>query len=340
MSRIEAGRIEIVNSPVSIYEVSEGVINMSQALASTKDITFTAEISDLQNPYIYADELHTNQVIIKLISNAIKYTNPGGYVNYRIEQLNAPVSGIADYRVTVTDNGIGMSDEFQKHLFESFSREQTASVSKQEGAGLGLAIVKRIVDLIGGKISVQSKQGEGSVFTVELPLKVMNDAEIAAYEASRNSGTSGNENASLAGKKVLLVEDNEMNREITTEILSDTGLIVETAEDGALAVRKLTEKGVRYYDFILMDIQMPVMNGYEATSAIRKMPAGGCVPIIALSANAFKEDIEKSLAAGMNAHVAKPINVKELLAALANSYNLYRSGSPFVKQPKRILTCA
>lgn len=288
MSRIEAGRMEIVNIPVIVYEATESIVNMSQALATAKDITFSTEIGNLPNPYIYSDELHTNQIIINLISNAIKYTSPGGTVDYRVEQTSNPIDSIAYYRITVKDNGIGMSEEFQKHLFESFSREETASVSKQEGAGLGLAIVKKIVDLTGGTISVRSKQGEGSVITVELPLKVMDDAAVEAFEVSRHTDGKVSKDISLGGKKILLVEDNEMNREIATEILSDTGLVVETAEDGALAVRKFAEKGALYYDFILMDIQMPVMNGYEATAEIRKLPGGGSVPIIALSANAFK----------------------------------------------------
>ena len=316
MSRIEAGRMEIVNAPLNAYAVTEGIVNMSEALASTKDIIFKTEISGLKNPYVYADELHINQVIINLISNAIKYTNPGGTVEYRIEQISEPRDEVADYRVTVSDTGIGMSEEFQQHLFESFSREKTSTVSRQEGAGLGLAIVKRIVDIIGGTVRVQSKQGEGSVFTVELPLRVMDEAAIAAYEAEHSSETVTGEDPALTGRKVLLVEDNEMNREIATEILEESGLIIDTAEDGDLAVKKVTEKGTGYYDFILMDIQMPVMNGYEATRAIRAMYPNAKLPIIALSANAFAEDKAASLAAGMDDHVAKPINIKELFDAL------------------------
>ncbi|MBO2517697.1 MAG: hypothetical protein CW338_10615 [Clostridiales bacterium] len=317
MSRIEAGRMEIINAPINIYDVTESITGMSTALAATRDVAFRTVIDDIADPYIYADELHTNQIIINLISNAIKYTNPGGEVEYRIEQLTAPADGIAKYRVTVKDNGIGMSEEFQKHLFESFSREKTSTVSRQEGAGLGLAIVKRIVDLMGGTISVQSRQGVGSVFTMELPLKVMDEAAVAAYKAQHGDISEPGEAVSLRGRKVLLVEDNEMNREIATEILEETGMIIDPAEDGAAAVRKVAGKGAGYYDFILMDIQMPVMNGYEATAAIRALPGGDRIPIIALSANAFKEDVDKSVAAGMNDHVAKPIDIKELFTTLA-----------------------
>ena len=316
MSRIEAGKMEIVPVPINAYEVTEGVVTMSRSLAETKDITFNVKADSLKNPYIYSDELHTNQVIINLISNAIKYTNPGGTVDYSVEQISDPVDGIARYRVTVKDNGIGMSEEFQKHLFESFSREQSATVSKQEGAGLGLAIVKKIVDLMGGTISVQSKLGEGSTFVVELPLKVMDEKAIEEFEASRKKDTIAIDEISFDGQKVLLVEDNEMNREIATEILEEVGLVIDTAEDGAIAVRKEMENGPSYYDFILMDIQMPVMDGYEATAEIRKMPDADRLPIIALSANAFKEDMDRSIAAGMNAHVAKPIDVKTLFETM------------------------
>ena len=316
MSRIEAGKMEIVPAPINAYEVTEGVVTMSRSLAETKDITFNVKADSLKNPYIYSDELHTNQVIINLVSNAIKYTDPGGTVDYSIEQISDPVDGIARYRISVKDNGIGMSEEFQEHLFESFSREQSATVSKQEGAGLGLAIVKKIIDMMGGTIAVQSKLGEGSTFVVELPFEVMDEKAIEEYEASRKKDIAVTDEISFDGQKVLLVEDNEMNREIATEILEEVGLVIETAEDGAIAVRKVMEKGTSYYDFILMDIQMPVMDGYEATAEIRKMPDADRIPIIALSANAFKEDMDRSIAAGMNAHVAKPIDVKALFETI------------------------
>lgn len=316
MSRIEAGKMEIVTAPLNVYEVTESVVTMSRSLAATKDITFNVKVSDLMNPYIYSDELHTNQVIINLISNAIKYTNPGGTVYYSIEQISVPVEGMAKYRVTVKDNGIGMSEKFQKHLFESFSREQSATVSKQEGAGLGLAIVKKIVDMMNGTIEVQSNLGEGSTFVVELPLKVMDAKAIEEFEASRKKDNAAANKISFNGQKALLVEDNEMNREIATEILEEAGLVIDTAEDGAIAVKKVMEKGTSYYDFILMDIQMPIMNGYEATAEIKKLPGADKIPIIALSANAFKEDTDRSLTAGMNAHVAKPINMNILFETI------------------------
>ena len=170
--------------------------------------------------------------------------------------------------------------------------------------------------MMGGTITVKSKLGEGSTFAVELPLKVMDEKAIEEFEASCKKDSAVIDEISFNGQKVLLVEDNEMNREIATEILEEAGLYIETAEDGAIAVRKVMEKGTLYYDFILMDIQMPVMDGYEATAEIRKLPDAGRIPIIALSANAFKEDMDRSLAAGMNAHVAKPIDVKALFETI------------------------
>lgn len=317
MSRIEAGKMEITNAPLDIREAIKKVNLMSQSLAVSKDVNYKSTIGNIKNPYILADELHVNQVLINLISNAVKYTNVGGDVEYIAEQISEPVNNVVRYRFTIKDTGIGMSEEFQSHLFESFSREKTVDVSKQEGAGLGLAIVKRIIDLAGGSIDVESKKDVGSTFTVEFPFELMSDEEIERFKDERNNKNALNTNSSLEGKRVLLAEDNEMNREIATELLEEAGMIVETAEDGEIAVKNVEEKGVSYYDFILMDIQMPIKNGYEATADIRKLPNGNLVPIIALSANAFKEDKKRSLEAGMNEHVAKPINVKELFDVIS-----------------------
>ncbi len=316
MSRIESGKLEIAENPIDIREVIKGVNQMSQTLAIAKEIEFTTIVGEIRNPYVMADELHGNELIINLISNAIKYTPEGGKVEWRAEQISDEKDGRVTFRFAVRDNGIGMSEDFQRHLFESFSRENTATVSKQEGSGLGLSIVKRIIDMMGGTIQVESAQGQGSSFTLEIPLKVM-DAELQKqFIAERERNMVTQTDKALVGRRVLLVEDNEMNREIVTEILQDSGITTEIAEDGAVALRMVTEKGMDYYDFILMDIQMPVMDGYEATRRIRLLPDGDRVPIIALSANAFKEDIDKSLDAGMNAHVAKPIDVPQLLETM------------------------
>jgi FOG: CheY-like receiver len=210
-----------------------------------------------------------------------------------------------------------MSEDFQKHLFESFSRESDASVSKEEGAGLGLAIVKRIVDLAGGTISVRSRKGEGSTFVIDVPFRIMDEKAIRELVAEEFKEEEISDASAFKGKSVLLVEDNEMNREIAEEILEDAGFEIESVEDGIYAIDMLKEKGPEYYDFVLMDIQMPVMNGYEATKAIREMFPDAHIPIIAVSANAFEEDKKASIAAGMDDHVAKPIVIKELFTVLA-----------------------
>ena len=317
MSRIEAGKLTLTNAPMDMRAAINSVVLMNRSLATAKSIELTAVTDDIADPYVCADELHLNEVIINLLSNAVKYTPEGGKVNYTACQLEAPKNGVAVYRFEIADNGIGMSEEFQTHLFEAFSREQSYGVSKIEGAGLGLSIVKRIVDLAGGAIRVKSKPGEGSIFTVELPLRVLTEDEIAAFRSAGEEHIALPDAERFAGRRALLVEDNDMNREIASEILTEAGLTVETAEDGELAVAAVAEKGIEYFDFILMDIQMPVMNGYEATRAIRALQDGERVPIIALSANAFEEDKKASLAAGMNDHVAKPIDVKALFAVLA-----------------------
>ena len=316
MSRIESDRMEISAEPTDIRKLAESVNQMSLSLAVPKSVDFVTEVGDIANPYVYTDELHASEVLINLTSNAVKYTPAGGKVRFRVNQVSPVTDGKTVFRFEVEDNGIGMSEEFQEHLFEAFSREKTSTVSKQQGVGLGLSIVKRIVDLAGGTISVKSMQNEGSTFTVEMPVRVMDEEAIRKYEEENKPVDIGKKGFSLENKKVLLVEDNEMNREIAAEILEEAGLAIDTAEDGAFAVKALQEKGTDYYDFILMDIQMPVMDGYEATRVIRAMPGGEQVMIIALSANAFEEDVQKSLSMGMNGHVAKPINVNTLLETM------------------------
>lgn len=316
MSRIESGRLEISDEPSDIRKLIEGVDNMTNSLAIPKSIDFKTEIGNIANPYVYIDELHVNEVLINLTSNAVKYTSMGGRVRFRVNQISPVTDGKTVFRFDVEDDGIGMSEEFQEHLFEAFSREKTSTVSKQQGVGLGLSIVKKIVDFAGGTISVNSKKGEGSIFTVEMPVRVMDEDAIRKYEEDNKPHNASDKGFSFENRKILLVEDNEMNREIATDILEDVGLLVDTAEDGEFAVKAIEEKGVDYYDLVLMDIQMPVMDGYEATKAIRALPGGDRVIIIALSANAFEEDIQKSLSIGMNAHVAKPINANVLLETM------------------------
>lgn len=319
MSRIEAGKVKLTKDAMDIRDIIKDTGLMGQALAIPKSIEFEVTASDIRNPYVFGDELHFKEVLINILSNAIKYTNEGGFVKYDICQVGDAEEGNARFRFIVSDNGIGMSEEFLGHIYEAFSREATSSVSRQEGAGLGMSIVKRIVDMADGEIGIESQTGKGTTVTIEIPLTVMDDESIRMFttkdkveEVPQTAKFDGVFN----GKKVLLVEDNELNREIATVLLKEAGMIVESAEDGSKAVQKFAKDGPGYYDFILMDIQMPVMNGYEATKAIRVLPGGKNLPIIALSANAFEEDRKKSLDCGMDDHIAKPINLEELLDAM------------------------
>ena len=316
MSRIDYGKLEINLEPVNISEATANLIPILESLAIQKSIDFVYDDSGIKDRYVFADVNHMNRVVTNIVTNAIKYTNPGGKVKVTLKQTDSK-DGIGLYQIKVEDTGIGMSEEFMKHLFEQFSRERTSTVSKQQGTGLGLAIVKHIVDALGGAVKVDSKQNEGTTFIAEVPLKIETKEEIQNNHSLSIAKDSDIINSfSAEGKKVLLVEDNELNREIATEILKDVGFEIDTAIDGDFAVKAIEEKGTSYYDYILMDIQMPVMDGYEATRRIRKLPSGDDAIIIALSANAFDEDKKRSLEAGMNGHIAKPIDVKQLLETL------------------------
>ena len=318
MSRIEAGKLEITELPVDVTKAFTAINPMLESLAVSKSIDYSSSVGNIENRYVWADRTHCSRMMVNLITNAIKYTPDGGEVSVHLEQTGRACSGIAEYRFTVTDTGIGMSEEFIEHMFEQFSRERTSTVSRIQGSGLGLAIVKRIVDALGGKIEVESELNKGSKFIITVPLRVQTDEEISRNQRIASSNVNNEEIVyELKDKKVLLVEDNELNREIGIDMLEEEGLIVETAEDGRLAVDAFKDKGSGYYDFIIMDIQMPIMNGYEATKAIRALEKPGeHVPIIAASANAFDEDIRKSLESGMDGHIAKPINVDQLIEKL------------------------
>ena len=316
MSRIEAGVLDISNEPIDIHECHAYINPMLESLAIDKSLDYTHVIKNVKNRYIFTDVQHLNRILTNIVTNAIKYTPAGGRVSFTTEQISEVIDGVASYRFTVSDTGVGMSEDFMKHMFEEFSREKTSTISKQQGTGLGLAITKRIVDAMDGRIDVSSKVNEGSTFIVTLPIQVMSEEEIEKYIAT-DTRNIGDHESLLRGKKALLVEDNELNREIAEEVLAEEGVQVDMSEDGALAVERIKEVGTEYYDFILMDIQMPVMNGYEATKAIRQLENGDKAVILAVSANAFVEDKEKAKQAGMNDHVAKPLNIDELIDTIS-----------------------
>ncbi len=313
MSRIESGKVELDLNPVNLGENGEDYVPMLRSLAEKKNVHFDFAQHDIQNRYVYVDFLRLNQVVINVVSNAVKYTPSGGSVTVDISQIPSEQEGYGLYQIVIKDTGIGMSAEYQQHLFDEFSRERTSTVSKQQGTGLGLAITKRIIDMMEGSIEVDSKVGEGSKFTIRIPMRIQEHPEDVEQVRFAHSEQ---EAVSFEGFKVLVVEDNELNLEISKDILESAGVVVESAEDGSIAVERLKEKGPDYYDCILMDIQMPVMDGFEATRTIRQMFPDKRIPIIALSANAFDEDRRKSFEAGMDGHLAKPIVIAQLEDAL------------------------
>lgn len=320
MSRIESGNAKVDEQPGDVYDSFVNVEVTMREMAVAKDIDISFEFGEITDRFVYADSSRCMRVFVNVISNAIKYTREGGYVKVKCEQIEKAKDGYGRYRYTVEDNGIGMSEEFQKHVFDQFTREETATVSGVEGTGLGLAVCKSFVELLGGTIECKSRQGAGTTFTIDLPLRIQDGENytgpVSGIIVSSGGYTDIINEINISGEKVLLVEDNKLNREIAIDILEEEGVIVEEAEDGTVAVEMLREKGPDYYDFILMDIQMPKMNGYEATKEIRNMYPDSHIPIIALSANAFAEDRHKSIEAGMDDHVAKPIDLMELFSCL------------------------
>ena len=317
MSRIEAGKIDIVRDPVDMMNAGNNINPMIASLAMAKNIHYSFSAGNVTDRYVYIDVQHMNRVLVNLLTNAVKYTNQGGSVSFAIEQDRQARNGEASYKFIIADTGVGMHKDFiENNLYQQFSREKTSTLSKQQGTGLGLAIAKRIVDALGGKIDVESEVGKGTTFTVAVTLKLQSEEDIEKTRMISNKIDKAEKEFELAGKKALLVEDNELNREIGTVVLAEAGITVDTAEDGSLALDAIKAKGIDYYDFVLMDIQMPVMDGYEATRQIRRLPDGHKAKIIAVSANAFAEDKRKSEEAGMNDHIAKPIDIDELISTL------------------------
>ena len=311
LARIESGKSGLTLAPHSLLEGVSGVRDMFAESMEKAGLQFTAEI-DVWDPVVLCDDLRMNQIFINLLSNAQKFTPAGGTVLMRFEQLAEAQEGTAEYRLTVRDTGIGMSEEFLTHVFDAFERERSSTMTGIEGTGLGLSIVRNLVDMMGGIICVQSAPGQGTEFTVDLPLQVVS-ADAAPGKAQEPADA-----VDLTGRRLLLAEDNELNREIACSILGDAGLSVETAENGEQALQMLQSAGTGYFDLVLMDIQMPVMNGYEATRRIRELPdkALSEIPIIAMTANAFEEDRKQALDSGMDGFVAKPLDVEALRAAL------------------------
>ncbi|MDO5448944.1 MAG: response regulator, partial [Clostridia bacterium] len=317
MARIENGKVIIETEPVDVREAADRLTVILGDLAKDKDIKLNVELKSIENPYAYIDELHVNQILLNIISNAVKYTENGGKVDVIISELIASDKSRVRYKFVVADNGIGMTEEFLDHVFDSFERDKNDAIEGIQGTGLGMSITKRLVDIMHGNIDVESELGVGSTFTVELEFKKF----TGDFEEFRRAEAVEEQEATeitLDGKRILLVDDNELNREIATEILSETGATIEEAEDGQDAFDKVRESEPGYYDIVLMDVQMPRMNGYEATKAIRELENSELanIPIIAMTANAFDEDRAAAFEAGMNEHIAKPVDVAKLFEAL------------------------
>ena len=312
LARIENDKTEMEYSVSDVDKDFRNCIAMFQNQADSKGQTLTVT-TQLPYPYIYADIPHLTEVCTNLVSNAVKYTGAGGTIRCGVTQKPGEKEGWCDTVVTVADNGIGMSQEFQKHIFEPFERERTSTVSKVEGSGIGMGIVKKLVGLMGGTVEVESKIGAGSTFTVTIPCRIASEDEIQAKREINPS-----DQKCLCGTRILLTEDNDLNAEIATELLQEEGCTVDRAKDGVECVDMLEKAANGTYQLILMDVQMPVMNGYDATKKIRRMddPQKANIPIVAMTANAFSEDKQVALDAGMNDHIAKPINMSVLVPTL------------------------
>ena len=311
MSRIESGKVTLEAKPVHLPELVHELRDIIQAVVSKKDLSLTLDTVGVENEDVIADPLRLEQILINVLANAVKFTPDGGQIGLWIVQKDTAPAGYADFEFHIKDNGIGMSEEFQKHIFEQFARERTSTVSKIQGTGLGMAITKSLVDMMGGRITVKSEQGKGSEFTISLRFPI--------GEAKTEQTPPAAKASAFTGKKLLVVEDNELNLEIASTLLKEAGFEVDTAENGKIAVEKVEAASADRYDLILMDIQMPEMDGYEATRRIRALPDAkkAALPIVAMTANAFEDDRKNALRAGMNGHIAKPLDIQKLFQVLS-----------------------
>ena len=312
LARIENDKTEMEYSVSDVDKDFRNCIAMFRNQADSKGQTLTVT-AHLLHPYVYVDIPHLTEMCTNLVSNAVKYTGAGGTIRCDVTQKSGEKEGWCDTVITVADNGIGMSQEFQKHIFEPFERERTSTISKVEGSGIGMGIVKKLVGLMGGTVEVESKIGVGSTFTVTIPCRIASEDETQAKRETNPS-----DQKCLCGTRILLTEDNDLNAEIATELLQEEGCTVDRAKDGVECVDMLEKAANGTYQLILMDIQMPVMNGYDAAKKIRRMddPQKAGIPIIAMTANAFTEDRQVALDAGINDHIAKPINMNVLVPTL------------------------
>ena len=310
IARIESGKETLTEAPWNLMKLEETLDILLDGEISRKQLTVNRNVN-IRHANVYCDALKIREIIMNLLSNAVKYTSEGGKIVLDIEEKPSVQDDFMTLQIRVSDNGIGISKEYVPYIFDAFTRERSSSESGIIGTGLGLRIVKSFVDLMNGDISVKSEPGKGTCFTVEISCRKIPEEELQQQMEEQP------ENVSLAGRRLLLAEDNGLNAEIAMTILQDADAEVELAADGKIAVDKLQDVPVGYYDAILMDIQMPNMNGYEATKAIRKLTDERAkIPIIAMTANAFEEDRQAALAAGMDDYVAKPVEISELFRTI------------------------
>ena len=313
MARIESGQTEIVESVWNVNNFVSDLVSVFESAIKEKNLKFI-KFMDIKHENVYCDATRLRQIYLNIISNAVKYTPNGGEIKLIIKEIECDKEGYARFQTVVSDTGIGMSKEFLPHIFEEFSREKTTTESRVVGTGLGMPIVKTLVTLMHGTIEVESEQGVGTKFTVTLDHRIARKEEIKVeHEEIKDKDI-----VSYKGKRILLAEDNELNTEIAVTILEEAGFIVEHAENGQVCVDMIKNAKIGYYDLVLMDIQMPVMDGYKATETIRAINNPRCdIPIITMTANAFDEDKRKAFVIGMDGHIAKPINIPQLLETIS-----------------------
>ncbi len=315
MAKIENGDVALTDDCCNLEECIEKVRDVLQTEIEKKHLLFQIDTSAVKDKWVYCDNIRINQILFNLINNAVKFSKPDGSILITLSQNTHDIREYATYKLSVKDTGIGMPSEFLSHIFEPFEREHTSTMSQKQGIGLGLSITKNLVDLMGGTIEVFSEPDKGTEFVVQFTFKLKEQDQ-----PEQPTGTDVTFANDFSGKRLLLVEDNELNMEIAQELLCEAGFLVETARNGQIAVEMVRNSAAGYYDVILMDIQMPVMDGYQASREIRSMKIKELaeIPIIALTANTFDEDKKEALSNGMNAHIAKPIDVEVLYETLKN----------------------